>query len=90
MSRDTETLVDLVGLVDVRVVDQTLPADGGAWLLEVGAHDDAEVILEFVGEGLEATGIFQCGGGVVDGAGSDDDEETVIALLDDFNGLLAA
>lgn len=47
---NAETLVDLVGLVNVRVVDQTLPADGGAGLLEVGAHDDAEVVAELVGK----------------------------------------
>jgi len=44
LSGDTETLVDLESLVDVRVVDEALPADSRPGLLEVGAHDDDKVI----------------------------------------------
>ena len=49
---DPEALVDLEGLVDIRVVDEALPADGGAGLLEVGTHDDDEVLGELGGDGL--------------------------------------
>lgn len=83
LARDPQTLVDLEGLVDVRVVDQALPADGRAGLLEVGAHDDAQVVGELVGERLEAVGVLEGGGGVVDGAGPDDDEEPVVLAHDD-------
>lgn len=48
LARDAETLIDVEGGVDVRVVDEALPADGCAGLLEVGSHDDAEVVLELV------------------------------------------
>lgn len=68
----TETLVDVVGLVDVRVVDQTLPSDGCTGLLEVGAHDDTEVRGKTSGELLEAVGIFECSFGVMDGAWPND------------------
>src|ERR1035437_4900402 len=37
-----QAVIDLVGLVEVRIVDQSLPSDGGAWLLEVDAHHDAQ------------------------------------------------
>lgn len=43
LAGDAQALVDLEGLVDLGVVDQPLPADGGAGLLEVGAHDDEDV-----------------------------------------------
>ena len=33
-------LVDIKRVVEVRIVDQTLPADGGTWLFKVDAHDD--------------------------------------------------
>lgn len=67
-----ETLVNVVGLVDVRVVDQTLPSNRCAGLLEVGAHDDAEVGGQTSGELLEAVGIFECCFGVMDGAWPND------------------
>ena len=90
LAGDTETLVDLVRLIDIRVVDQTLPANSCARLFKVGAHDDAEVALELLGELDEARAVLDSGLGVVHGAGTADDEETVIALLDDLNGLFAA
>lgn len=90
LAGDTETLVDLVRLIDIRVVDQTLPANSCARLFKVGAHDDAEVALKLLGELDEARAVLDSGLGVVHGAGTADDEKTVIALLDDLNGLFAA
>ena len=37
LAGDAETLVDLEGTIDVRVVDEAFPANGGAWLLAEGA-----------------------------------------------------
>jgi hypothetical protein len=90
LAGDTETLVDLVRLIDIRVVDQALPANSCARLFKVGAHDDAEVALELLGELDEARAVLDGGLGVVHRAGTADDEKTVIALLDDLNGLFAA
>jgi len=90
LAGDTETLVDLVRLIDIRVVDQTLPANSCARLFKVGAHDDAEVALELLGELDEARAVLDGSLGVVHGARTADDEKTVIALLNDLNGLFAA
>ncbi len=90
LAGDAKPLVDLVRLVDVWVVNQTFPADGGARLLEVGAHDDAEVVGELVGQGLQARAVLQRGGWVVDGAWADDDEHTVVVVHDDVDGIFAA
>jgi len=38
-----QTLVDLEGPVEVRVIDKTLPSDGCPWFFKVGTHDDEEV-----------------------------------------------
>jgi hypothetical protein len=46
--------------------------------------------LELVGKGLEALAVLNGRLWVVDGAGSDHDEETVILLCDDLGGFLAA
>lgn len=43
LTRYTEALVDLEALVDIWVVDQPLPANSRARLLEVSAHDNAEI-----------------------------------------------
>lgn len=89
LARDAETLVDLVALVNVGVVDETLPANSCPWLLEVGTHDDAEVVLKLVGNGLQSLAVLNGQLGVVEGAGSDHDQETVILLCDDLGGVLA-
>ena len=89
LAGDTQTLVDVVSLVDIGVVDQTLPADGGAGLLEICAHDDAEVFGELASDFFQTTGVFKGRVGVMDGAGTDHDEQTVVTLLDDLNGFIA-
>jgi len=45
-----EAVVDLEGFVEVGIVDEALPAEGGARLFEVDAHDDAEITGE-LGDG---------------------------------------
>lgn len=90
LARDAKTLVDLEALVDIGIVDETLPADCGAWLLEVGAHDDAEVVLELLCERFETLAVLDRGLGVMDGARSDHDQQTVILLCDDLGSFFAA
>jgi hypothetical protein len=89
LSADAETLVDLEGLIEVWVVDQTLPADGGTWLLEVGAHDDDEVAGESLGELSQLLAVLDGGLWVMEGAWTADDEKTVGSAHDDLNGILA-
>src|SRR5262245_9108997 len=72
----------------MRVVDEPLPADGRARLLEVHAHDDAELADESVGKRLEAPGVFTGGLGVVDGAWAHDHHEPVVAAVEDTTDLL--
>lgn len=43
LTGDAQAFVDVVRLVKVRVVNQTLPSDRCAGLFEVGTHDDAEI-----------------------------------------------
>lgn len=90
LARDTKTLVDLVALVDVGVVDESLPADRGPWLLEVGTHDDEKLSAQLFGEGLEAVAVFEGHFRVVDGARSDHDEKTVVFLGDDLDAFFTA
>ena len=89
LTGNAQALVDVVGLVKVGVVNQTLPSDRCTGLFEVGTHDDTEITRQLLGELLQTTGVFDGSRGVVDGAGANNDEETVIALLNDLDGLVA-
>lgn len=50
LSRQLDTLIDVVRVVNVRVVDQAFPAHGGPGLLEVGPHDDTQIVAELLGQ----------------------------------------
>ena len=78
-----QALIDGVAVVHVRVVDVALPADGGAGLLEVDAHQDEQVVGEGVGLRLELAGVVHGLGVVMDGAGADDDQQAIILAGED-------
>jgi len=90
LTGNTETLVDLEGVVDIGVVDQTLPADGCSGLLEVGAHHNAEIVGESVGDLLESGSVFLGSSRVVDGARTDDNEKSVALAEDNVGSILTA
>src|SRR5205814_7344958 len=74
-----QPLVDTERSVEARVVDEALPADGRARLLEVDAHDDAELGGETIGEAAQPARVLLAGRDVVYGARSDDRHEAVVA-----------
>ena len=41
-----QAFANLMAAVDIRIVDQALPADRGARLLEIHAHDDEKVVRQ--------------------------------------------
>ena len=43
LASNAETLVDVVGAVELGIIDQPLPSDGGPGLLEVDTHDEDEL-----------------------------------------------
>ena len=83
MARQPQPVVDLVGLVQMRVVDQPLPSHRGARLLEVDAHRDAEPVGELCDDRLQQRGILARRLRVVNGAGADDDQKTRVARCED-------
>jgi len=80
-----EAVVDLEGFVEVGVVDEALPAEGGAGLFEVDTHDDAEIAGVFGDGGLQEFGVLAGGVGVVNGAGAHDDEEAMVFAVEDLD-----
>ena len=78
-----QSLVDRKAAVQVRIVDQPLPADRGARLLEVDPHHDAQIRFQLVGQWRKLLGVAPGGVGVVDRARPHDHNQTVIQTAQD-------
>ena len=48
VAREPQALVDVEAAVEIGIVDQSLPSDGRARLLEIDAHHDLEPVGEIV------------------------------------------
>jgi hypothetical protein len=62
-------------LVEIRIVDEPLPAHRRARLLEIAAHRDDQLILVAIAERQQPLGVLHRGFRVVDRAGTDHDHE---------------
>src|ERR1039458_2715938 len=89
MARDAEAVVDFVCAVEVRIVDEAFPSDGGAGLFKIDAHDDAQVISEFGDGALEKAGVLAGGLGIVNGARAGEDEKAGVVAVQNRNDLIA-
>ncbi len=67
----------------MRVHDEAFPADGGAGFLKIDAHHNRDAVGHFFGKGSEAAGVIGSGGGVVDRARADDQEEAFVVREDE-------
>src|SRR5256712_4005891 len=76
-AREAEAFVDGEGAVEVRIVDESLPADRRARLLEVDAHHETEGAAELVGRLLQTARVVESGRWILDGGRADHDEQAV-------------
>ena len=83
LARHPHAGVDVAGVVEMRVVDQALPAGRGARLLEVHAHRDQQVVLVAAGLLAQPPGVLERGVDVVHAARADDDEQPVVGAGED-------
>lgn len=92
LSRNAKTSVDVEAVIKIGVVDQALPADSGTRLLEVGAHDDDQLILVLLLQDGQSVAVFESGLGVVQRTGTNDDKQSVslILALDNIRSFVAA
>ena len=89
MAGEAETVVDLEGLIEMWIVDETLPSDGGAGLFKIDAHDDAQIVGELLDGGFEQGGVLAGGLGIVNGAGTGEDEQARIAAIEEVGDFVA-
>src|SRR5690606_6550123 len=59
------------------------PAHGSARLFEIHAHDQKERVGYFSGQRLEALGILMGGLDIVDRAGTNDHEQSMVLAIED-------
>ncbi|GAA0031110.1 hypothetical protein BROWWM01_52420 [Bradyrhizobium ottawaense] len=83
VARQPQALVDVEAAVQIGIVDQALPTDGGARLLEIDPHYDFELVGEFLAQAREPLGIFERGLGVMHRAGADHDQQAVVLAIED-------
>jgi len=89
LARDAQAVVDAEAAVEVRVVDQALPADGGPGFLEIDAHDHQQVGGMLARLLTQAAGVLHGGLRVMDRTRPDDDQQAVVLPGQDAGGLLA-
>ena len=89
-ARLTEAFGDVAGAVEVGVHDEAFPANGGAGFFKINTHHDEEAVADFGSEGGDFTGVFASGFEVVDGTGTDHQEETGVVTKDDSMDRFAA
>ena len=83
LARGGDAGVDVARAVEVRVVDEALPAGRRARLLEVHAHRDVQVVgvrQRLLGQ---PASVVERGDGVVHAARADDDEQPVVGAVED-------
>ncbi len=85
-----QPLVDGVRAVEIRVVDEALPAQRGARFLEVHAHDDAHLVANPLGVFGQQARVVQGRVGVVHGARTHHHEQAVVAPVEDLDGVAPA
>ena len=91
LARQPDALLDVERVVHVRVVDQALPADRRARLLEVDAHQHEHRALDALREPAQPRCVFARRHRVVDRARPDDHEQPrILAIEDAAHGAAAA
>ena len=67
------------------LLNQHLPADGGARLLKVHAHHDEQLLPQPLRRAVrQLARVLEARLGVVDGAGADDDDEVLAQVMDEI------
>ncbi len=88
--REVQSGVDVARAVEMRVVDQPLPARCGPWLLEVDAHRDQQLAAQIAGELREQRRVLERRVGIVHAARPDDGEQPDVGPIQDGADLAAA
>ena len=95
LARHAQSLVYVEAAVQVGIVDEALPADRGAWFLEVDPHHDEQIPVQFFGEAGQALTVLSRGDRVVNRARPGHHQKAIVLAMDNplnriagaYNGL---
>ena len=69
--------------IEVRVIDQAFPANDGPGFFKINAHNNQQVAREAGGDGLKLLRVFERRHRIMNGAGADDGQQTVVLTPQD-------
>ena len=70
-ARNAQAVINAEAVIHMRIVNQPLPANGGARFFKIDAHHDFQFALQFVTQCQQTGSILFCRHGIVNGTGSD-------------------
>src|ERR1043166_5142620 len=81
MTSRPQTVIYLEGLIEVWIINQTLPTDGRARLLKINPHHQTQLILQFSHGIFEPASVLKRSLRVMDRAGPDDYQQSVVTSI---------
>ena len=81
LAGDLHASFDVVAAVEVRIVNQSLPADRRARLFKINPHHNIKPVCQLLPQTIEFGGVFQRGLRIMNGTRADHHQETLILLL---------
>ncbi len=90
VTSNAQAFVDAESSIQIGVVDQPLPTDGGARLFEINPHHDFEIVCQPPANLRQSARIFNRRVRIVNGTRSDHDEQPIRAALQNLLQVLAS
>src|SRR5262245_57201630 len=81
--RDPEAAVNIEAAIQTGIIDEPLPADRSARLLEINAHDDLQMSAELIANLFQPLRIVEGGSRIMHRTRPDNDDETIVMSLED-------
>ena len=79
---EPHALANIELAVEIGIVDQTLPTDGGAWLFEIHAHHNDQLVFQFFFDRGEFCRVFVRRFRIMNRAWADDGKQTIVFAVE--------
>jgi hypothetical protein len=84
-----QSLVDIVAIVQVRIVDQSFPPNAGTRFFKINPHHNFQVFGQFLPECGQMPTIVQGSLHIMDGTRPHNDEESVVFIPQNISNAIA-
>src|ERR1700733_11205288 len=89
MPRHPQTVIDLEGPIEIRIIEQPLPPNWRSRLFKTPAHDNAQLVRKLMNRVFEKQCIVSRSFGVMNRAGPGDHKQAMIFAAENIADLLA-